>query len=130
MSSKEEIALRKAEFAEWVKAFGVYETWAEGDLEVTEKMKPFLWTEFQNDDESFVSQGYFDANPDLRMPVVGYYLSKVPYPQDGAEHPVVMISMLLDCDDCEGMGEDDEGEECETCSGEMGTFVEFDLNAQ
>lgn len=130
MSSQEEIAVSKAAFTEWVKAFGVFETCADDEIEITEEMKPFLWTEFQNGEESFVSQGYFEPNPDLRMPVVGYYLSKMPYPQDGTEYPIVMISMLLDCDDCEGMGEDDEGEECETCLGEMGTYVEFDLDAQ
>ena len=130
MSSKDEIAEAEAKFTEWVAAFGVYETIPDDQFELTEEIKPFVWTEFQNDDESFVSQGYFEANPDLRMPVVGYYLSKMPYPQDGTEHPLVMIGMLLDCEDCEGMGEDDEGEECEACLGEMGTFVEFDLDAQ
>lgn len=130
MSSKEEIAAAEAAFAEWVKEFGVYESRADDQLEVTDEMKPFVWTEFQDDAESFVMQGYFEANPDLRMPVVGYYLAKNPYPQDDTQHPLVMISMLLDCDDCEGLGEDDDGEECETCSGEMGTFVEFELNGQ
>lgn len=127
MSSKQEIAVEKAKFVDWVKSFGVYKTMPDDELEVTEDIKPFVWTEFQNDYESFVAQGFTEADPDLRMPVVGYYLSELPYPQDGTQHPIVMISMLLDCSDCEGMGEDDEGDECETCSGEMGAYVEFSL---
>lgn len=130
MSSKEEIALAKQKFTDWVKAFGVYETMADDELEVTDEIQPFVWTEFMNDNESFVAPGYTEADQGLRMPVVGYFLSKVPYPEDDASDHLVMISMLLDCSDCEGMGEDEDGEECETCMGDMGTYIEFSLDAQ
>jgi hypothetical protein len=130
MSSKEEIAIAKEKFTEWVDAFGVYQTMPDDQLKVTEEIKPFVWTEFMNDNESFVSPGYTEANQDLRMPVVGYFLSKVPFPQDNAADHLVMVSMLLDCSDCEGMGEDEDGEECETCDGDMGTYVEFNFDAE
>lgn len=129
MSSQEEITLAKAKFAEWVKAFGVYETMPDDEFVVTDEIKPFVWTEFMNDNESFVSPGYTEANQNLRMPVVGYYLSKIQSPQEDAENHLVMISMLLDCSDCEGMGEDEDGDECETCSGDMGTYIEFSLDS-
>ena len=130
MSSNEEITLAQRKFTNWVKDFEVYKTMAEDELEVSPEIKPFVWTEFQNDDECFVSPGYTKADPDLRMPVVGYFLSRLPALDDGDDYEVVSTEMRLDCSDCFGEGEGDDGDECESCAGEGGTYVEFSLDDQ
>ena len=127
MSSSEEVKTQEARFAEWVKKFEVYETMPEDELQITDEIRPFVWTEFQNDDETYIVTGYTEPNPDLRMPVVGYFISKNPYPVNDAEYEFVLSSMLSDCEDCQGSGENDEGEECDTCSGERGTYIDFSL---
>lgn len=120
----------EVKFAEWVEKYEVYETLSSDEFVFTEELKPFIWTEFQNDDECYAAKGYTDANLDLRMPVVGYFISRIPFPEIKDEFDVVGTELFLDCLDCEAMGEDENGDECETCIGERGTYIEFSLRAE
>lgn len=127
MASEEEIRAEEARFLEWARKYGVHKTIAEDGLELTDEIRPFVWTEFQNDDESFVDIGFTKSRPELRLPVVGYFISRSPCPEEDGEFEVVMSSALLDCPECGGEGEDETGDECGTCLGDRGKFVEFQL---
>lgn len=127
MSSAEQVRIEETRFLEWARAFGVYKNVAEDELELTDEIRPFVWTEFYNDDESLIDIGFTESNSDLRMPVVGYYISRIPCPAEGGEYELVLSSALIDCSDCEALGEDANGDDCPTCSGERGEFVEFEL---
>ncbi len=128
MSSQEEIQIQEARFNEWVKEYEVYEHLPEDELEVSAENKPFIWSEFQNDDETYIAPGYTEADPDLRMPVVGYFLSRIPHPE--TQDDFVISSVLLDCPECEAMGENEDGDECDTCSGDRGTYIDFSIDAE
>jgi hypothetical protein len=121
------VNIEEKRFLDWAQKYEVYKTVADDGLMLTDEMRPFVWTEFQNDDESYIAIGYTESNPDLRMPVVGYFLSKKPYPKNEDEYEFVLSSSLIDCEDCEATGEDENGEECSTCLGDKGKFVEFEL---
>jgi hypothetical protein len=127
MSSEQQVHVEQSRFLEWTQKYKVYKTVPDDGLELTDEIRPFVWTEFQNDDESFIAIGYTASNPDLRMPVVGYFLSQNPCPENDDEYEIVLSSTLIDCEDCEAIGEDENGEECSTCSGDRGRFVEFEL---
>ena len=128
MTSKDQIQKAQTKFAEWVKKFEVYETLASDELVVTEELKPFIWTHFQNDDESFAAKGFTDANLVLRMTVVGYFISRIPFTESKDEFEVVDTELFLECLDCEAVGENENGDQCETCLGERGTYIEFSLH--
>jgi hypothetical protein len=112
---------------QWVSEYEVHETFAEDEFDIETAEGAYVWTEFQNEDESFVDGGYVASNSDLRMPVVGYYVSRKPWPTNQESSDFVLTSMLLDCDDCEAMGEDDDGDECEACLGDRGIYIYFEL---
>ena len=127
MTSRAEMDKERERFSAWVKEYGVYKNVSEDLFEFSNEDSNFVWTEFQNDDESFVDRGFTQASPSLRMPVVSYYLSKLPYPKEGGGYEFVISSVLLDCQDCEAMGEDENGDECSTCEGNRGNYFDFDL---
>lgn len=127
LSTEKQARVEESRFLKWAKKYQVFKTVPDYEFELTDEIRPFVWTEFQNDDESFINIGFTEANPDLRMPVVGYYISKKPCPQNDDDYEIVLSSVLIDCQDCEGVGEDENGDECSTCHGDRGRFVEFDL---
>ena len=127
MASEAEVHIQEKRFLEWAQKYEVYKTVADDGLMFTDEIRSFVWTEFQNDDESYIAIGYTESHPDLRMPVVGYFLSRKPCPKNEDEYELVLSSALIDCQDCEAIGEDEDGEECSTCFGDRGKFVEFEL---
>lgn len=127
MGSEEEVKFEQERFLEWAGKYQVYKTVAADRLGIGEENLPFVWTEFQNDDDSFIAIGFTASNPDLRMPVVGYFLSRKPCPKKEDDYDFVLSSTLIDCPDCEAMGEDENGEECGSCLGDRGSFVEFEI---
>lgn len=126
MSSLEYVNEQKSRFLEWVNKYKVYKTYAQDAFEPTTEQLPFVWTEFQGDDETFIDIGYTEYSDSHRMPVVGYYLSEIPNTNAAGSYEIVLTSTLLDCDACEAMGEDEDGEECSVCFGERGNYVDFD----
>jgi hypothetical protein len=128
MASSEEIEAERVRFNNWVKEYQVYENIPEDLFDYSEVEPELVWTEFSDENYSFVATGYTAASESPRIPVISYYLSKKPWlegPDD--DYIDVSISLLLDCGDCGAVGEDDEGEECSNCEGLGGTWVEFDL---
>lgn len=127
MSSEEQVQIEEGRFLEWAHKYQVYKTVPDDGLLLTDEIRPFVWTEFQNDVDSFIVIGFTESRIGRRMPVVGYYISKRPCPKNEDEYELVLSSTLIDCQDCEAMGEDENGDECATCQGDRGRFVEFEL---
>lgn len=128
MASVEEIAEERARFENWVKEYGVFENIPDDFFDPKGIIPELIWTEFADEDNSFVSTGYTAAKDSNRIPVISYFVSRKPWVEGPDDKYIdVYASLLLDCEDCSGIGEDSEGEECSSCDGLGGSWVEFEL---
>ena len=128
MANTEEISAEHARYLDWVNEYQVYENTPEDLFELGEVSEQCVWTEVAGENDSIITSGYIAAEDSPRMPVISYYISRKPWltgPEDN--YLDVYASLLQDCEGCDASGEDDDGDECGSCDGLGGSWVEFEL---
>jgi hypothetical protein len=119
-------ALQKT-FNLWVKKYGVVSTVSADSFTGFDGDPKLLWREYEGEDGAFfITPGdvIYKSN---NIPCVGYYISTAPWSKDSGNAHIVS-GLEVECSNCEGEGEDGDGDECESCEGEGATFVTFPIS--
>lgn len=135
MASTKEVEIERIKFNEWVQKYEVVENISAEKFDIS-KHNPFcVWTEYNyfDSDATGIREGYLEFVDDItqidNLAPIGYFVSRKPWNvNDVSEVP--LASILLDCDSCNVEGYSDgfvDGEECSSCNGFRGDWIEFEI---
>lgn len=75
-----------------------------------------IWTEIDGFEERWLVNGFVAYDENATDTACGYYFAEHPFTDKRLTQKII-LTVDTDCSECDGEGEDDEGEECYLCHG-------------